>query len=460
MPDFDFVIIGSGPGGYVAAARAGQLGAKAAVIEKDLLGGTCLNWGCIPTKTLISSGRMAAMARSMKDFGVEVGEVKIDYAAMAARKDKVVKILRDGVEHLLTRRNVEIIRGHGRLVGKGKVEVAIDDGGSRTLEAANVIIATGSAPVRPAIFNIDGERILTSRDAVAKTSLGKSVIVVGGGYIGCEYAALYANLGLEVTVLELLDTILAGQDSDVIKHVGRGLKRRKVKLRTGVRVESLAALGDGVKAVLENGDEISADFALVAVGRRPVTGDIGLETVGIETDNGCIPVDEHCMSAAESVYAIGDITGRVQLAHVASAQGVVAVEHALGNDSKMEYDVIPSCIFTDPESASVGLTEEQAAEKGLDYKVGRFQFRALGKAQAEGRLEGLVKVIGQPEGGRIIGAHVVGSAASELIAELALAMKTGATAEEITQTIHAHPTLPEALKEAVEDLEGRAIHVV
>jgi len=460
MAEFDFAIIGSGPGGYVAAARAGQLGAKAAVIENDLLGGTCLNWGCIPTKTLISSGRMAAMARGMGEFGVRVGDVSIDYAGMAERKDRVVKILRDGTANLLTRRGVEIIYGRGTLAGTKRVEVALRDGGSRTIEAENVIIATGSAPARPRIFNVDGDRIMTSQDAVAKTSIGRSVIIVGAGYIGCEYAALYANLGLEVTMLELLDTILAGQDADVIKHVGRGLKRRKVKIRAGVKVESLEKSGDGVRAVLEGGDEVSADFALVAVGRKPVTENIGLETAGIETDGGYIPVDEHCRTPAQSVYAIGDVTGKLQLAHVASAQGIVAVEHALGHGSKMEYDVIPSCIFTDPESASVGLTEKQAADKGIDYRVGRFQFRTLGKAHAEGRLEGLVKIIAEAETEKIIGAHVVGSAASELIAELALAMRTGATAGAIIDTIHAHPTLPEAVREAAEDVEGRAIHVV
>ncbi len=460
MSDYDFAIIGSGPGGYVAAVRAGQLGAKVALIEKDLFGGTCLNYGCIPTKTLIHSGRIAAMAREMEEYGVRTGEVDIDYSVMASRKDKVVKTLRDGTEKLLKARGVEIIRGTGRLAGAGAVQVESAEGDSRTIRARHVILATGSAPARPSAFNIDGERILTSDDAVKLVSIGKSVIILGGGYIGCEYASLYANLGLDVTIVELLDTILTGQDVDVIKHVGRGLKRRGVKFRTGVRVESIERVDESVKAILEGGREMTADMALVAVGRRPVTEELGLESVDIKTDKGYVSVDERCRTSAGSIWAIGDITGRLALAHVASAQAIVAVEDALGRGSKMSYEVVPSCIFTDPESASVGLTEAEVAESGVGYAVGRFQFRTLGKAQAEGNLEGMVKMIAEVETGRILGVHITGAAASSLVGEMALAIRTGATAADIMDTIHAHPTFPEALKEAAEDLEGRAIHAV
>ncbi len=460
MADYDIVIIGSGPGGYVAAARAGQLGAKTAVIEADAVGGTCLNRGCIPTKTLIASARVAALARSAGDYGVKIDGVAVDYAAMAARKDKIVGILRGGIDALLAKRGVDMVRGRGSLADVGTVSVELTDGGSKTLSAAKVIIATGSEPARPGVFKFDGETVLTSQEAVALTSLGSSVIIVGGGYIGCEYAALYANLGLDVTILELLDSILTGQDADVIKHVARGLKRRKVKVNTGVKVTSLERSDDGAQAALEDGRTFESDFALVAVGRKPVTEGLGLDKAGVKMTRGFIDIDEHCLTSAPAVYAIGDVTGKVQLAHVASAQGIVAVEHALGRESKMDYDVVPSCIFTDPEVASVGLTEDEARKRGVDCKVGQFQVRALGKAQAEGHLEGFVKLLADSSSGRIVGAHIVGAGASEMIAELALAMKTGATAEDIIDTIHAHPTLPEAVKEAAEDIEGRAIHIV
>lgn len=460
MKRYDIVIIGSGPGGYVAAARAGKLGAKVAVVEKGPLGGTCLNSGCIPTKTLIHSSRLAAAARSMADFGVSVGEVKIDYARMAARKDKVVGILGKGVKALLSARNVDVIGGTARLTGATSLEVSGPDGDTRTLAAKTIIVATGSEPARPGIFSFDGERVLTSKEALALEAMGDSVIIVGGGYIGTEFASLYANLGLKVTVLELLDSILVTQDDDVIKLVARGLKRRKVKVRTGVRVESLAAGGQGAVAVLEGGEEVTADFALVAVGRVPISGGIGLEEAGVETERGFVVIDEHCRTNIESVYAIGDVTGKLQLAHVASAQAVVAVEHALGRDVAMDYRVVPACVFADPEVASVGITEREAVEEGLDYKVGVFQFRALGKAQAEGHLEGIVKIIGEAATGKVLGAHIVGHGASDMIGELALAMKTGATIKDIYETIHAHPTMLEAVKEASEDFADRAIHVI
>lgn len=462
MPRFDIVVIGAGPGGYVAAIRAAQLGAAVAVVENDFPGGTCLNYGCIPTKTLISSGRAASMARSMEAVGVHVGEVRIDYPAMAARKDKIVGMLRKGIESLLKARGVQLFAGTGRLAGPAAVAVTEKDGGVTTLEAGKIIIATGSEPARPGIFKFDGEKVLTSREAVNLADVGKSVIIVGGGYIGCEYASLYAHLGLDVTILELLPTILANLDQDVIKEVSRGLKRRKIEARTGVKVESLAvdaADPAGVKAVLEGGEAVTADFALVAVGRAPRSGDIGLEDAGVITENGFIKVDRQCRTNLPNVYAIGDVTGRCQLAHVASQQAVVAAENAMGTRSEMDYDFIPACVFTDPEAACVGITEQEAQEDGINSRVGKFPFRALGKAQAEGHIDGLVKLIGDAETGRLLGAHIVGAGASELVAEAALAMKNNLTTEDVIKTVHAHPTLPEAFKEAAEAFEGRAIHV-
>ncbi|MCD6404610.1 MAG: dihydrolipoyl dehydrogenase [Planctomycetes bacterium] len=430
-----------------------------AVVEKHLLGGTCLNYGCIPTKALISSARAASMARSLEAWGVRVGEVEIDYPVMAARKDKAVTTLRRGVEGLLKARGVKVLAGEGRLTGPHAVEVTTG-GDQATLEAANIIIATGSEAVKPPVFGFDGRKVLTSQDAVMLTDIGKSVIIVGGGYIGCEYASLYAHLGLDVTILELLPSILTTQDADVVKEVARSFRKRKIKTTTGVRVESLAAAGRGVTASLEGGEEVTADFALVAVGRKPLSANLGLEEAGVAAAGGFVEIDEHCRTNVDGIFAIGDVTGKMLLAHVASRQGIVAAENACGLRSTIDYDVVPACIFTDPEAASVGLTEGQAQEKGLSFRVGKFPFRALGKAQAEGRVDGMVKLIGEAESGRLLGAHIVGQGASDLIAETALAMKTGATIGEIAETIHAHPTLPEAVKEAAEAFEGKAIHIL
>jgi dihydrolipoamide dehydrogenase len=459
MAKYDVVIIGAGPGGYVAAIRAAQLGAKCAVIEREFVGGTCLNWGCIPSKALIKSGRVAALVRDAAHFGVSVTGATIDYAVMAARKDKVVSILRGGIESLFKARAITLVQGAGRLTSPTSVEVAHVDGALETLEARAIILATGSEPARPPVFQFDGVTILTSQDAVAKTAVGKSVIIIGGGFIGCEYAALYANLGLEVTVVELLDSILSTMDADVIKEISRAFRKRKIKVRAGVRVEKLAAESGSAAAYLAGGEKLTADFALVSVGRRPVTEGLGLAGVGVASQRGYVTIDERCRTSVPSIYAVGDITGKLQLAHVASAQGVVAAENITGHESVIDYSVVPACVFTDPEVASVGVTEKEAAEKGLETKVGHFPFRALGKAQAEGELDGLVKIIGDRKTGRILGCHIVGMGASELIAEAAAAMKLGATVSQLVECIHAHPTLPEAFKEALEDFEDRAIHL-
>ena len=282
--------------------------------------------------------------------------------------------------------------------------------------------------------------------------------MVGGGFIGCEYASLYANLGCEVTIVEMLDNILATMDETIIKEVTRGLKKRKIKIKTGIKVDSMERSGDSVVSTLSNGEVLTTDMALISIGRRPVSEGLGLEQAGVAMERGSVRIDDHCRTNIDSIYAIGDITGKIQLAHVASEQGIVAVEHIIGHDARMDYSVVPACVFTDPEVATVGITEKQARESGVEYKTGQFLFRALGKAHAEGEIEGLVKIISEKTGGRILGVHMVGHGASELIAEATLAMKNGVTAEGIIGTIHAHPTLPEAFKEAAEALEGRAIH--
>lgn len=456
---YDIVILGAGPGGYIAAIRAAQMGAKVAVIEKDQVGGTCLNWGCIPTKALVRSGRVAATARSAAEYGVTVGEVTVDYGVMAARKDKVVSILRGGIESLFKTRGIRLVRGAGRLVAKDAFEVDLADGGKETISGNRLIIATGSRPACPKMFCFDDTKVITSDAAVAKTSVGKSVLIVGGGFIGCEYASMYANIGLEVTIVELLDDILSTMDEAIIKEITRGLKKRKIKVRTGTRVEKLEATETGITACLSGGDTVQADFALISVGRVPVTAGLGLEEVGVEMDRNQIKIDDHCRTNIDSIYAIGDATGKFLLAHVASEQGIVAVENIMGRDVKMDYSVVPACVFTDPEAATVGITEKQAREQGLDYKVGSFPMRGLGKAHADGHIDGLAKVICDAKTGRVLGVHIVGSGASEMIAEAGVAIRNGLSADQVINTIHAHPTMPEALKEAFENFEGKAIHL-
>jgi len=459
MADCDLVIVGAGPGGYVAAIRAAQLGARVTVVEKAFLGGTCLNRGCIPTKALIKSGRVAALIRNSAEFGIATSGMSIDYAAMTARKDKVVSIMRDGIAALFKARRIECVMGTARIATPTSVAVTLKDGSTRTIEAKNIVVATGSEPAKPKMFPFDGNRVVTSDDAVAKTSIGKSVIVVGGGFIGCEYASLYANLGLDVTIIELLDNILSTMDESIIKDVGRGLKKRKVKIRTGVKVEKMETTDGGVTATLAGGEAISADFALVSVGRRPVTAAIGLEEVGVALDRGNIVIDEHCRTNVPTIYAIGDATGKMLLAHVASEQGIVAAENIMGHESKMDYSVVPACVFTDPEAANVGMSEREVKEKGFEYRAAHFPFRILGKAHADGEIDGQVKVIGESKTGKILGVHIIGHGASEVIAEAAVAMKNGMTAADVARTIHAHPTLPEAFREACEVFQDRAIHL-
>jgi dihydrolipoamide dehydrogenase len=459
MPKYDLVVIGAGPGGYVAAIRAAQLGAKCALVEKEFVGGTCLNWGCVPTKALIKSGRVAALMHHSAEFGVSASAVSIDYAAMAARKDKIVGNLRAGIEGLLKAAKVDLLRGAARIASVGSVEVTASDCATRTLECANIVVATGSEPARPKVFEFDGKTVLTSQEAVSLSRLGKSVLIVGGGFIGCEYAALYSNLGLDVTVVELLESILSTMDEDIVKEMSRAFRKRKIKVRTGVKVEKLITEGSGAAAFLEGGEKLTADFALVSVGRRPVTSGIGLEEAGVKMERGCIVIDDHCRTSVPGIYAIGDITGRLQLAHVASEQAIVAAANVTGREETIDYSVVPACVFADPEVGTVGLTERETKAKGIEYRVGRFPFRALGKAHAEGEIDGLVKVIGDAATGRVIGVHIVGPGASDIIAEAAAAMKMKATAKDLVETIHAHPTLPEALKEAAENFEGNAIHI-
>jgi dihydrolipoamide dehydrogenase len=459
--DYDLAVIGSGPGGYVCAIRAAQRGAKVVVIERDRVGGVCLNVGCIPTKTLIRSAEVYSLARQAGDFGVTVGEVGFDYAKVAARKEKVLETLRGGVRSLFKANGIEYVAGTARLAGQHRVSVAGGEGEAE-LSAAKIVLATGTRPAELPVAPFDGERIVSSSEVVGWTALPESIVVVGGGYIGCELALLLAQFDVKVTVVELMDRLLPVGDADCSKEVLKSLKRRKVGVHLGVKLEEVKAGKSGVKARLSGGKTLEADVCLVSVGRRANTEDLGLEAAGLQADErGIVAVDECLRTRSAHIYAIGDITGKIQLAHVASAQGMVAAEHLTGRaTARMDYRVVPSVVFTSPEVASVGMTEAEAKEAcGGKLKVGRFAFRGLGKGLASGETEGWVKVIADGATNELLGLHIVGAHASEMLAEGAMALELEATLEELAETIHAHPTLPEALMEAAEAALGRAIHM-
>ncbi len=458
MAQYDVVVIGSGPGGYVAALRAAQLGQKTAVVERDALGGVCLNRGCIPTKTLAHSAEVFASIRHADAIGVNVSDVTLDFAAMMANKDAVVKKLTGGVGFLLKRAKVAVVAGEARLAGRRRVAVALNEGGEQTLEAERIILATGSEPARPSFISFDSPRVMTSDEALELAELPASAFILGGGYIGCEFASIFAQLGVRVTVVEMLDSLLPLMDPDVGSAVTKALKKLRVKVHTGTKLDALEAVDDGVTATLAGGKTVEGDLALVCVGRRMLSDGLGLEDVGVEVADGAIVVDEHCETSVAGIYAIGDVTGKAQLAHVASAQGMVAAECAAGQGSTIDYRVVPSAVFASPEVGAVGLTEPQAREAGYQVKAASFPFQALGRAVAIGETTGFAKIVADATTGEVLGLHLVGPHASDAVAEGGLAIALEATVTELARTIHAHPTLPEAVMEAARSWLGQDIH--
>jgi len=455
--DYDLLVLGGGPGGYVAAIRAAQLGARVALIEERELGGTCLNRGCIPTKALIESVHVLSLAQRAEEFGVSCADVRPDYARMARRKDEVCAKLRNGIGMLMKKNRIEVVAGRGKLIDRRTIEVAGADGAAR-VSADHIVIATGSEPLRPSAFPFDGKTVLTSDDALALTEAPKSVLIVGGGYIGAEWASIFRGLGCEVTVVEMMDQLLPRSDADLARELLRAFKKARMKVHLETKVESVEVAGEGAVCALSNGKKVETEKVLVSIGRALNSSDIGLDAVGIETDRGAVPVDEHCRTSVPNIYAVGDVTAKPMLAHVASRQGIVAAECVMGRDAKMDYGVVPACVFTDPEIASVGLTSAECAERGIEVKETKFPFLALGKAQAIGDARGWAKIVAGAKLGEILGVHVIGPHASDVIAEAALAMSMEATVEEIAHAIHAHPTLPESLMEAAEGWLGRGIH--
>src|SRR5262245_13273187 len=461
-------IIGAGPGGYVAAIRAAQLGARVTVIESHALGGVCLNWGCIPSKTLLSVVELGDKVKKSEDRGLLIqGPVTYDLARMVAQKNKVVATLVKGIATLFKAWDIAHVQGTGSLRDRHTVTVTTVDGITRDIQADAIVIATGSSWPNLPQFPIDGTQVLTSQHLLDLDLIPANLLIVGAGVEGCEFAALYSGLGTEVTIVELMARILPLEDEEISSTMERELKKRGVTVMTGTTVERLERSPATITAHLADGRQVSSEKILVSVGRALNSTGIGLEKVGVQTGRrGEILINERMETTVPEIYAIGDVVGKAMLAHVASAQGKVAVENIMGQEASIRYDVIPAGIFTLPEIGRVGMTEQQARESmqaaGQDpakaVTVGRFRYAGVGKAQATGDTTGFFKVIAESASGKTLGVHIVGAHAADLVHEAALAMQVGATVTQMAEMVHAHPTLAEGLMEAAEDVEGKAIH--
>ncbi|WP_041424070.1 dihydrolipoyl dehydrogenase [Thermosediminibacter oceani] len=453
------VVIGAGPGGYVAALKAAKLGAQVTVVEKDKVGGTCLNRGCIPTKALLASAEVLTAIKEAEEYGIRVeGKITPDMGLIIARKNKVVERLNKGIEFLFEKNNVRLVKGKGTLVGNKAVKVELEEGGCETLEADNIIIATGSSPAKIPVFPFDGKRVLTSDEILDLDYVPSSIIIVGAGVIGCEFGTFFSAVGSAVTMVEMMERVLPTEDSDLGKEMEKVLKRKKIKLHLKSRIEKVEIKENGVKAVLDSGKELEAEIMLVATGRRAEINDLGLETVGVKTDKGRIIVDDRMETSVKGIYAIGDIVPGLQLAHVASFEGICAAENIMGIESRMDYSAVPRGIFTDPEVGAVGMTEEEALNAGFRIRTGRFYFRGLGRAQAAGKIIGFAKIIAEEGTDKILGASIIGPNATDLVHEIVPAIKCAITVKDMSKLIHSHPTFSEAVMEALHDVHGQSIH--
>ncbi len=462
---FDLVVIGAGPGGYVAAVRAGQLGLRTAVVERDkALGGTCLLRGCIPTKFLLQAALHKEQLSHLGAYGIEVTGVTHDWQKTLKEKTKTVRRLSSAIGGLMKKGKIEVIAGHARLDGPGKVAVALNDGGTTTLDTKHVLIATGSYPRMLPFLERDGKRIITSDEALVLPEIPRSMVVVGSGAVGSEFASIYNAFGTSVTLVEALPRLVPTEDADISAVIHKAFTKRGIAVRTNAKLESADVTPDGVSVkVTTDGttETLDAEVLLVAVGRGPISKDLGLETTAIQPDKaGFIPVDEYMRTAQPSVYAIGDVVPTQGLAHLASKEGILAVEHLAGQTVRpIRYETCPNAIYCEPEVGSVGLTEEQARERGMDVKTGTFPFSHSSKAMIGGHQEGLVKIVADGAYDEVVGVHIVGHKATELIAGAVLGLSLETTAEEMGHAIHPHPTLSEALMEAAENLHGKSIHI-
>jgi dihydrolipoamide dehydrogenase len=464
---YDLVIIGGGPGGYVAAIRAAQLGLKTACVEKcERLGGTCLNVGCIPSKALLhSSERFAEAKDHLGAQGIKISKVELDLATMMARKDKVVDDLTKGIGFLFKKNKVDHVVGTGSIAKPGEVAVALADGGTTTLSADKILIATGSETTPLPGVEIDETRIVSSTGALALAKVPKHLVVIGAGVIGLELGSVWSRLGAKVTVLEFLDHILPGMDAELAKQTQRILKKQGLDIGLSRKVTGAKTGKAGVTLTVEpvkggEAEEVKADVVLVAIGRRPYTEGLGLEALGVERDNrGVIRVDERFQTTVPGIYAIGDCVPGPMLAHKAEDEGVICAEMMAGQSGHIDYDLVPGVVYTWPEVASVGKSEEDLKEAGVDYRVGKFPFMANSRARTTGDTDGLVKILADAKSDRVLGVHIVGPLAGDLIQEAVIAMEFGGSAEDIARTCHAHPGMGEAVKEAALAVDGRPIHI-
>ena len=455
-------VLGAGPGGYVAAIKAAQLGAQVTLIEADEVGGVCLNRGCVPTKAIIASSGTFARSRRLEDFGIEVkGEITPNLSKIIERKDRIVSIQLRGITGLLKNNGVTLKPGRGSLISSGEIRVTMKDGSAEIVQADRIIIATGSRPLQIPSFPFDGQRVISSSDALQLKEIPGSVLIVGAGFIGCEFACIFRDLGSEVTIIEMLPMAVATEDTEISALLERELKKKGIKLFTGVKADKVEIRDDRVHISLSDGKEVAGEKVLLAVGRAVNSEGIGIETIGInQGPKGEILVNEYLETNVPGVYAIGDVIGGFMLAHVASREGKVAARNAVkGNATVMDYTAVPSAIFTSPEIASVGLREQQAAEKGIRVKTGHVQFRGLAKAHIIGEIEGMLKIVSEESSDKVLGVHIIGPHASELIHEATLAIQKGLTTKDIEETIHVHPTLSEVMLETAEDVHGEAIHI-
>ena len=453
----DIGVIGAGPGGYVAALRAAGLGATVALIEKDEVGGTCLNRGCIPTKAILSSTSLLRRIQRSGDLGISVGEVSFDASAIASRSRGVVETMRKGVEGLLSGANVRLIRGSGTLKGPKEIEVMTAEG-IVSIGCRAVILATGSEWIELPGLETDGKRVITSDDAFSLEDIPSSIAIVGGGAVGCEFAEIYSALGADTTIVEMMPQLLPGEDKELARRLEAALKRKGIRTATSTRVTGLDRGGEKLKVLTENPRPLEADRVMVAVGRKHAAADLGLEAAGVEVQSKGIVTDARMQTNVPGLYAIGDVTGRFLLAHVASAQGVVAAENACGRTSEIDYGAIPRCVYTEPEYAAVGMDEAEAREAGLEPAVYRVQLGRVGRALTLGETFGLAKMTCVRDTGRVIGFHLLAPHASELITEVSVGMAGGMTAEELSRVIHPHPTMSEIVWEAAQGASGKPLH--
>lgn len=461
--NYDVIVLGSGPGGYVTAIRASQLGFKTAIIEKENLGGVCLNWGCIPTKALIKSAQVFEYIQHAKDYGINVSEASADFPAVIKRSRDVADGMSKGIQFLMKKNKIDVIEGYGKIKKGGKIEVKSADGKTAEYTAKHTILATGARSRELPNLKQDGKKVIGYREAMTMATQPKSMVIVGSGAIGSEFAYVYNSMGTKVTIVEFLDNIVPLEDEDVSKNLARSFKKQGINIMTGSSVESVDTAGAGCKVNIKTAkgmEVIEADVVLSAVGIAANIENIGLEEVGIKTDKGKVLVDEFYRTNVPGVYAIGDIVPGPALAHVASAEGIICVEKIKGlHVEALDYGNIPGCTYASPEIASVGLTEKAAKAAGYEIKVGKFPFSASGKASASGAKDGFVKVIFDAKYGEFLGCHMIGMNVTEMIAEVVVARKLETTGHEIIKSVHPHPTMSEAIMEAAADAYGEVIHM-